>query len=136
MEPATPAATTAVTVGLAALLAGAFGQVAAGVMMVLLAAIAGSVISLSETKKSTTFRKAVGFFFGAIFTALVLSWAIAAMISAMHPALNTEYTPTIIAFAIGTQSQRLSYIAAKITGRIEKKITDTDTDTQQEADKK
>jgi hypothetical protein len=121
MEPATPAATAAASVGLAARLAGAFGQVAADVMMVLLAAIAGTVIALSGGK-STTARQAVGFFFGAVCTSLVLSWALASLAAGMHPALASAYTPTIVAFLIGTQSKRLGVIADKITGRFEKKI--------------
>lgn len=121
IEPATPAASAAATVGLAALLAGAFGQVAADVMMVFLASIAGTVIALSGGK-STTALQAVRFFFGATCTALTLSWAIASLVSGLHPALASAYTPTIVAFVIGSQSMRLGDIAAKISGRFEKKI--------------
>ncbi len=122
MEPATPAATAAASVGLAALLAGAFGQVAADVMMVFLASIAGTVIALSGAD-STSALQAVRFFFSAICTALTLSWAIASVVSGMHPSLASAYTPTIIAFVIGTQSTRLGEIMGKLTGFFEKKIS-------------
>lgn len=122
IEPTTPAAATAAaSVGLAALLAGAVGQVAADVMMVFLAAIAGTVIALSGGR-STGAMESVKFLFMATATALSLSWAIAAMISGLHPALGSAYTPTIISFLIGTQSMRLGVIAAKVTGRIEEKL--------------
>ena len=121
MEPTTPLATTAASVGLTALLAGAVGQVAADVMMVFLASMAGTFIAISAAHSSTA-RERIGFFLGATGTALTLSWAIAALVSSMHPALASAYTPTIIAFAIGTQSQRLGVIANKITGRVDKHI--------------
>lgn len=118
--------TTAVTgVGLAALLTGAVGAVAADVMMVILGSIAGVVISLSGGKTTTT-MEALRFFGGAVLTALTLAWALAALMGGLHPAMNSPYAPTIIAFLIGTQSHRLSEIAAKITGRIEKKIEGED----------
>jgi hypothetical protein len=121
MEPTTPLATTAASVGLTALLAGAVGQVAADVMMVFLASMAGTFIAISASHSSTV-RQRVGFFLGATSTALTLSWAIASLVASLHPALASAYTPTIIAFAIGTQSMRLGVIANKITGRVEKHI--------------
>lgn len=131
MEPTTTtatAATAATSMGLAALLAGAFGQVAADVMMVFLAAIAGTVIALSGGKSASPMQS-LRFLFGATATALTLSWAIASLVSGLHPALGSAYTPTIISFLIGTQSMRLGEvpaklgeIAAKLSGRIEKKI--------------
>lgn len=122
IEPTTSAtATAAISVGLAALLAGAVGDVAADVMMVFLAAIAGTVISISGSR-STSLIESVKFLFIATATSLTLSWAVAAIISGVHPALASAYTPTIISFLIGTQSMRLGVIAAKVTGRIESKI--------------
>lgn len=122
IEPTTSAtATAAVSVGLAALLAGAVGDVAADVMMVFLAAIAGTVISISGGR-STNLIESIKFLFIATTTSLTLSWAIAAIISGLHPVLASAYTPTIISFLIGTQSMRLGVIASKVTGRIESKI--------------
>jgi hypothetical protein len=118
----TTTTTTAVTsVGLAALLTGAVGAVAADVMMVVLASIAGVVISLSAAQSVSPW-KALSFFGGAALTSLTLAWALAALLGNLHPSMNSAYTPTIIAFVIGTQSHRLNEIAAKITGRFEKKI--------------
>lgn len=122
LETSSATAVTA-SAGLAALLAGAFGQIAADVMMVLLAAIAGTVIALSGTK-STTAKQAAVFFFSSVVTALTLSWALASLASGIHPVLSSAYTPTIVAFVIGTQSMRLGEIAAKVTGRFEKKLED------------
>ena len=123
-EPVSTTA-TATGVGLAALLAGAFGAVAADVMMVVLASIAGVVIALSGSK-ATTSLEAVKFFVGAVLTSLVLAWAVAELLGGLHPSMNSAYAPTIIAFLIGTQSHRLDKIVAKITGRIEKKIEGED----------
>jgi hypothetical protein len=119
-EPVIPTTTAVSGVGLAALLTGAVGAVAADVMMVVLASIAGVVIALSN-RKTTTFE-ALKFFGGAVLTSLVLAWGLASFLGGLHPSMSSHYAPTIIAFFIGTQSHRLSEIAAKITGRIEKKI--------------
>jgi hypothetical protein len=120
-EPLTTSTSAVATVGLAALLAGAFGQVAADVMMVVLASIAGVVIALSSGKPTTPWD-ALRFFFGALLASLTLSWAIAVAIGNLHPALQSAYTPTIVAFMIGSQSMRLSDIADKISRKAEKKI--------------
>jgi hypothetical protein len=101
------------TAGLAALLAGAFGQVAADVMMVVLASISGAVIALSGNK-STGALQSLSFFLGAVFTSLTLAWALASLISGIHPMLESVYAPTIVAFLIGTQSTQLGAIAGKV----------------------
>jgi hypothetical protein len=123
-EPVSTTTSAVTGVGLAALLTGAVGAVAADVMMVILASIAGVVIALSN-KKTSSFE-AVKFFGGAVLTSLVLAWALAALLASLHSSMNSPYAPTIIAFLIGTQSHRLDKIAAKITGRIEKKIEGDD----------
>ena len=120
-EPVSTTTTAVTTAGLAALLTGAIGAVAADVMMVVLASIAGVVISLSGSK-TTTSLQALRFFLGAAMTSLTLAWALAALLGNLHPAMISAYTPTIVAFIIGTQSHRLNEIAAKITGRLESQI--------------
>ncbi len=109
------------TAGLAALLAGAFGQVAADVMMVILGSISGTVIALSSGKASSPLR-ALTFFLGAVASSLTLAWALASLISGLHPALQSPYTPTLVAFLIGTQAMRLSEIATKISSKLEQKV--------------
>jgi hypothetical protein len=106
-------ASTAATVGLAALLAGAFGQVAADVMMVVLASIAGVVIALSG-QKSTPPGQALKFFLGAALTSLVLAWSVASVLAKAYSGFDSAYTPTILAFMIGTQAASLHELPAKV----------------------
>jgi len=120
MEPATSTASaTAASVGLAALLAGAFGNVAADVMMVVLASIAGAYISLSGASTGGYWRP-LQFMFGAVLTSLVLAWALAFVAGRLTPAFDSPYTPTVIAFLIGSNAKRLRKITGEVTERFEK----------------
>jgi hypothetical protein len=108
--------TAIAVVGITALLAGAIGQVAADVMMVIMASIAGCVITLSGNNE-TRLKQALLFFIGALLTSLVLAWSLTAVLGAFYPPLNSSYTPTIIAFVIGSQATRLHVIADRFTNR-------------------
>jgi hypothetical protein len=72
-EPVSTTVSAAVSFGLAALLAGWMGEVAAEVMMVVLSAIAGSIMALSSKKK--TFFESFKFIFLGVLVATVLAWA-------------------------------------------------------------
>lgn len=106
-------ASTVATVGLAALLAAAVGDVAADVMMVVLASIAGVVIALSG-QKSTPPGQAVKFFLGAALTSLVLAWSVSSILAKAYSGFESAYTPTILAFMVGTQAANLHELPAKV----------------------
>lgn len=99
IEPISGTATAAVSFGLTTLLAGWLGQVGADVMMVVLSAIAGSMMALTEKKK--TFLESLKFIFLGVLVAAVLAWAISSMIASQYPSLSSPYLPTIVAFILG-----------------------------------
>jgi hypothetical protein len=103
----TATASAASQVGLAALLVGAFGAVGADVMMVVLSAIAGCFISLSNDKPPKTFLPALFFIVKGITLSLVMAWAVSAVASNIIPSLNSPYSPAIVAFVIGFSGDKL-----------------------------
>lgn len=121
MEPTTSTATAAVSVGLAGLLTAAFGGVAADVMMVVLASVAGTFIGLSGSRTHSS-AAAAKFLIGALLVSLTLAWALASVVSSLHPALASPYTPTIVAFLIGANAARLKKYADRISTRIDDKL--------------
>lgn len=103
-------ATAATQVGLAALLVGFLGDVGADVMMVVLSAIAGCFISLSNDKPPKEWHLALFFIVKGVLLALVLAWAISSVASHVIPALSSPYAPAIVAFIIGFSGDRLPAI--------------------------
>ena len=99
IEPISGTATAAVSFGLTTLLAGWFGQVGAEVMMVVLSAIAGSMMALTEKKK--TFFESLQFIFLGVIVAGSLAWAISSILVNHYPSLSSPYLPTIVAFILG-----------------------------------
>lgn len=121
MEPTTSTGTVVASVGLAGLLTAAFGNIAADVMMVVLASVAGSVINMSG-KRTHTHLESLMFLGGAILTSLVLAWALASLLASISPSMASPYTPTIISFLIGANAKRLKKIAESATARLEQKF--------------
>lgn len=106
-EPISTTATVATQVGLAALLVGFFGDIGAEVMMVILSAIAGCFISLSNDKPPKVWQAALFFIIKGVLLALVLAWAVSSVSAKVIPALDSPYAPAIVAFVIGFSGDRL-----------------------------
>lgn len=121
MEPATGSA-AAGAVGLTALLVGALGPVGADVMIVVIAAIAGSTVSLAGDK-SRTFWQVVKFMTIGVLVALVLSWALTGLLTSYIPSLAGPYAPSVIAMAIGFIADRLPTIFNGIANKFTRKLT-------------
>ena len=120
IEPVSGAATAAVSFGLTTLLAGWLGQVGAEVMMVILSAIAGSMMALTEKKK--TFFESLKFIFLGVLVAGVLAWAISSMITNMYPTLSSPYLPTIVAFVLGFIVDKFPILLDSILQKIFNKV--------------
>lgn len=121
MEPTTSTGTAFASVGLAGLLTAAFGGVAADVMMVVLASVAGAFVGMSGARTRTP-KEVAGFLVVALLTSLVLAWALAHAAASIHPALASPYTPTIIAFLISANASRLKKISDRAFDRIDEKL--------------
>ena len=103
------------------LLVGALGPVGAEVMIVVMAAIAGSTIALAGDN-TKSFWQAIRFMLMGILVALILSWALSGLLISYIPALASPYTPSIIALLIGYGSDRLPNIFNSVIGRVTKKV--------------
>lgn len=114
----TASATAATQVGLAALLVGALGNVGADVMMVILSAIAGCFISLSNDKPPKEMGSALFFIVKGILLSLVLAWAISSVASYIIPALESPYAPAIVAFVIGFSGDKLPALVNNILTKV------------------
>jgi len=115
MEPASGSAGLA-TVGVLALLAAAFGQVAAEVTMVVLAAFTGCLVALSSSPKKSGFHTFT-FILTGVLVALVSSWSITAVMVSQFPSLGTPYTPSLIAMLIGFSGDKLPKYFNKAIGK-------------------
>lgn len=104
-EPTTTTGAAAY-VGLAALLVGAFGPVAADVMMVVLAALAGCYVALSAVPYTSAWE-VIRFMVMSVVFSLLLAWALTGVATSVVPSLTGPYTPSLIAMAIGFMSNRL-----------------------------
>ena len=104
-EPVSTTATVAVSFGLTALLTGWVGEVGAEVMMVVLSAIAGSMVALSSKKK--TFFKSLKFIFLGVLVATLFAWAISYNIANQYPYFASPYLPTIVAFILAAIVDKL-----------------------------
>lgn len=120
-EPISTTATGAASVGFLALLIGAFGPVAADVMLVVIAALAGCFIALAE-KKGLTVIQSIGFVLIGVSVSLVLSWAATSIVASWVPGLNSAYTPAIIAMGIGFLSNRFPAIFEGLWNKVKAKI--------------
>ena len=120
-EPVSTTTTGAASVGFLALLIGAFGPVAADVMLVVISALAGCFIALSSTKNQSVLQS-VGFVVIGVTVSLVLSWGAMNMVVSVIPQLNTPYTPSIIAMGIGFMSNQLPALFSALSGKFKAKI--------------
>ncbi len=120
-EPVSTTTTGAASVGFLALLIGAFGPVAADVMLVVISALAGCFIALSSTKNQSVLQS-IGFVVIGVTVSLVLSWGAMNMVVSVIPQLNTPYTPSIIAMGIGFMSNQLPALFAALSGKFKAKI--------------
>ena len=109
-EPISTSATGAASVGLMALLVAAFGQLAAEVSMVVLAAFAGCVVNLSGAVTKTTLAVVV-FILKGLLVSLTLAWAGAWAVEQVGLQFNmhlaSPYTPSIMAFVLAFSGDRL-----------------------------
>lgn len=118
-EPVSTATASAATqVGLAALLVGAFGSVGADVMMVVLSAIAGCFIALSNDKPPKKILGAIFFIIKGVTLSLVLAWAVSSLAINIIPALNSPYAPAIVAFVIGFSGDKLPVIVTNALKKV------------------
>ena len=115
-EPVSTTVTAVASFGLTALLAGWLGEIGADVMMVILSAIAGSIMALSSKRK--TFFQSVTFIFLGVLTAGVLSWAISSAIVGQYPDLASPYLPTIVAFLLGFCVDKIPVIVDSTMNKI------------------
>lgn len=120
-EPVSTTTTGAASVGFLALLIGAFGPVAADVMLVVISALAGCFIALSSTKNQSVLQS-IGFVVIGVTVSLVLSWGAMNMVVSVIPQLNTPYTPSIIAMGIGFMSNQLPALFSALSGKFKAKI--------------
>lgn len=117
-EPVTTT-TAAISFGLTALLAGWVGQIEAEVMIVVLSAIAGSMVALSSKKKS--FIESLKFIFLGVIVSTVLAWAISSMIINHYPAMASPYLPTMVSFILGFIVDKIPTILDLVVDKIVKK---------------
>lgn len=111
VEPISTTPPGAAAVGLMALLVSAFGQLAADVTMVILAAFAGCVVALSGATTKTTWS-AVRFILKGLLVSLTLAWAGAwaaeqAAVKLFGMDIASAYTPSLFAFILGFTGDRL-----------------------------
>ena len=120
---AEPTTTTgaAAYVGLAALLVGAFGPVAADVMMVVLAALAGCYVALSAVPFTSAWE-VIKFMVLSVLVSLLLAWALTGLVTGMMPVLSGPYTPSLIAMAIGFVSNRLPEMFNRVLQVVTKRL--------------
>ena len=109
-EPISTTSGTAASVGLMALLIGAFGPLAADVMMVLLAAFAGCVVALSGVSTKTPWS-VVRFILKGLLVSLTLAWAVTWIVEQLGVKFNFDltspYTPSVMAFLLAFSGDRL-----------------------------
>lgn len=119
MDPTTTAAGgyASTSAGFMALMIGYLGHVGADVMMVILAALSGCVISLSgETKTSAL--AAIKFLIISVTVSLILAWVLADVLVGYIPAANGPYTPSMIAMLIGFLANRLPDILNVVVNKL------------------
>jgi predicted transporter len=117
-EPVTTTAVAGMQVGLAALLVGALGAVGADVMMVVLSAIAGCFITLSSDKPPRALGSALFFICKGILLSAVLAWAVSSVAAKLMPALDSPYSPAIVAFVIGFSGDKLPLMINKVLTKV------------------
>lgn len=122
MGPTTAASAgyASTSAGFMALMIGYLGSVGADVMMVILAALSGCVISLSGETKTSAWA-AVRFLVISVTVSLVLAWVLADALVSYVPAANSPYAPSMIAMLIGFLANRLPQILNAIVGKISDK---------------
>jgi hypothetical protein len=120
-EPLSTTASGAASVGFLALLIGAFGPVAADVMLVIISALAGCFIALSSSRNQSVLQS-VGFVLIGVTVSLVLSWGTMNLVVSIIPQLNTPYTPSIIAMGIGFMSNQLPGMFGALSSKVKAKL--------------
>lgn len=120
-EPISTTTTGAASMGFLALLIGAFGPVAADVMLVVISALAGCFIALSSTKNQSVLQS-IGFIFIGVTVSLVLSWGTMNLVVSIIPQLNTPYTPSLIAMSIGFMSNQLPALFGALAAKAKAKL--------------
>jgi len=108
---------TGSSLGFLALLTGYFGQVAASVMLVVISALAGVSISLSDGHVSSCGKAAFYIVLGTAI-ALVWSWFLAVQLVYFFPGLDNEYLPTILAWVLGWSTTRINYLINLLVGTV------------------
>jgi hypothetical protein len=119
VDPTTTAAGgyASTSAGFMALMIGYLGHVGADVMMVILAALSGCVISLSGEIKTSALA-AIKFLVISVTVSLILAWVLADVLVGYIPTANSPYTPSMIALLIGFLANRLPQILSAIVNKI------------------
>ena len=124
MEPTTTTAAggyASSSAGFMALMIGYLGNVGADVMLVILAALSGCVISLSGETKTSAWE-AIKFLLISVVVSLILAWVLADVLVGYWPAANTPYAPSMIAMLIGFLANRLPQILNTVVSQLSSKI--------------
>ena len=104
----TTTATSTFSVGLATLFVGWFGSAGAEVMMIILAAVTGCSIGLSEYKKN--YLESIVFTIKGVLVAVVLAHIFSMILAHYIPILNSPYLPSVVAFILGFSVDKLPTI--------------------------
>ena len=98
-------ASSTFSVGLATLFVGWFGSAGAEVMMIILAAVTGCSIGLSD--KKTTYLESIMFTIKGVLVSVVLAQIISMATIHYIPILNSPYLPSVVAFILGFSVDKL-----------------------------
>lgn len=114
-------ATSTFSVGLATLFVGWFGSAGAEVMMIILAAVTGCSIGLSEYKKN--YMESIVFTVKGVLVSIVLAQIFSTILVHYVPILNSPYLPSVVAFILGFSVDKLpsiinGFLGILVTGLI------------------
>ena len=98
-------ASSTFSVGLATLFVGWFGSAGAEVMMIVLAAVTGCSIGLSD--KKATYLESIMFTIKGVLVSVVLAQIISMVTIHYIPILNSPYLPSVVAFSLGFSVDKL-----------------------------
>lgn len=94
---------------------------AADVMMVVLAALAGCYVALSAVPFTSAWE-VIKFMVMSVLVSLLLAWALTSFVTGMIPALSGPYAPSLIAMAIGFVSNRLPEMFNLVLQAVSKRL--------------
>jgi predicted membrane channel-forming protein YqfA (hemolysin III family) len=116
-EPFSTTSTAIGAVGLSTLLVGWLGPVAAELTMVILAALAGCAIALSNEKEPRSLAAAFRYVLLGVGVAFIMSSIIAGVVGNIFPSTNTPYSSAMAAFVIGAALERIQSVVYRVLGK-------------------